>query len=319
MSQGVGQLVQATDYNAVQSDAALVLGTGSGTYGYGQTVLSNQIVTSGSPPVYPTITALQWNNLRTDILKCIQHQDGIDHSAGIPVANSVNYTKISNTIYADCISLMSTAKANSLVAPPDPSSGVTGQATLANLVAVQVRSSAWNATISQTITVTWPNADAARFFFNSGSDIRISSARGDNSDGTGFGSAGTKNYTWSSMLSSMGTIIFNYNTTRTTGTGTAASSYGWNNLPGSSTQIFVQNAPAGNYSPNYYYIYATKLSSNQLQIVIQWQDNDVGHVGTPGTIDENVTGYLYSYVQAHYATGSNVSVPLPPATTSTIA
>lgn len=318
MSQGVGQLVQATDYNAVQSDAALVLGTGSGTYGYGQTVLSSQIVTSGSPPVYPTITALQWNNLRTDILKCIQHQDGIDHSGGIAVANSVNYTKISNQIYTNAISLMATAKANSLVVPPDPSAGVTGQATLANLVAVQTRSSAWNATISQTITVTWPSADAARFFWNSGSDIRISSIRGDNSDGTGQGSAGTKNYTWSQMLSGMGTIIFKYNATTPTGTGTG-SSYGWNNLPGSSTQIFRQDAPAGNYSPNYYYIYATKLSSSQLQIVIQWQDNDVGHVGTPGTIDENVTGYLYSYVQSRYSTGSNVAVPLPPATTSTIA
>jgi hypothetical protein len=316
MSQGVGQLVQATDYNTVQSDAALVLGTGSGTFGYGQSVASSQIVATGGQ--YPVVTAAQWNNLRSDILNCIQHQDGLDHSAGIPVADSTNYTLISNTIYADSISLMATAKANSLVAPPDPSSGVTGQATLANLVAVQIRSSAWNATISQTITVTWPNADAARFFFNSGSDIRISSARGDNSDGTGFGSAGTKNYTWSSMLSSMGTIIFNYNTTRTTGTGTAASGYGWNNLPGTSTQIFVQNAPAGNYSPNDYFIFATKLSSSQLQIVIQWQDNDVGHVGTPGTIDENVTGYLYSYVQAHYATGANVSISLPPASTSSI-
>jgi hypothetical protein len=120
------------------------------------------------------------------------------------------------------------------------------------------------------------------------------------------------------MLSGIGTIIFKYNATTPTGTGTG-SSYGWNNLPGSSTQIFRQDAPAGNYSPNYYYIYATKLSSSQLQIVIQWQDNDVGHVGTPGTIDEAVTGYLYSYVQAHYATGPNVSVSLPPANTSTLA
>jgi hypothetical protein len=316
MAQGIGQLVQATDYNAVQSDASLVFGIGSGTFGYGQNVLSSQIVaTNGN---YPVVSALQWNNLRSDILSCIQHQDGIDHSGDIPVANSTNYTLISNTIYTDCISLMSTAKSNALVTPPDPSNGVTGQATLANLVAVQIRTSAWNATISQTITVTWPSTDAARFFWNSGSDIRISSARGDNSDGTGAGAAGTKNYTWSQMLSGMGTIIFNYNTTRTTGTGTPASSYGWNNLPGTSTQIFLQTAPAGNYAPNDYYIYATKLSNSQLQIVIQWQDNDVGHVGTPGTIDENVTGYLYSYVQAHYATGANVSVPLPPASTSSI-
>ena len=68
MSAGQGQLIQNTDYNSIRTVVDAVMGTG--TSGYGQTLASSN-VSQGS-----TITALQWLNLRTDMVKARQHQIG---------------------------------------------------------------------------------------------------------------------------------------------------------------------------------------------------------------------------------------------------
>jgi hypothetical protein len=66
----VGDKIAATDYNTIQGKIALVLGPGSGDYGYGQTVLSTSVSTSSR------ISMTQWANLRTDLLRARQHQIG---------------------------------------------------------------------------------------------------------------------------------------------------------------------------------------------------------------------------------------------------
>ena len=68
MAAGVGQLIQATDYNSIRAVVDTVMGTG--TSGYGQTLTSAD-VSAGNQ-----ITALQWLNLRTDMVKARQHQVG---------------------------------------------------------------------------------------------------------------------------------------------------------------------------------------------------------------------------------------------------
>ena len=49
------------------------------------------------------------------------------------------------------------------------------------------------------------SANNARFYFNTGSDFRMSLAI--------TGQSGSKSNTWASILSTMGTVTFNYNTT----------------------------------------------------------------------------------------------------------
>jgi hypothetical protein len=82
MAAGQGNKIEWTDYNAIQSVIAPVLGataTGSGSTGYGQSVASSQVTQ------YAKITNTQWANLRTDILRARQHQTGTDLSSTLAV------------------------------------------------------------------------------------------------------------------------------------------------------------------------------------------------------------------------------------------
>ena len=66
---GVGNKILAADYNAIQSIAASVLGVGSGQYGYGQPVASQQVLVG--QPFYLN----DWVTLRSDLLKIGAHQN----------------------------------------------------------------------------------------------------------------------------------------------------------------------------------------------------------------------------------------------------
>lgn len=294
-------LINLTDYNIVQSTIQSVLGTGSGDYGYGQSVSSSQI------PAGSVITAAQWVNLRNDLIKARQHQTGNDESATVSIAASGQV--VSGQIYSDCAALAAVVSANRLAVPPS------GQATLETIVS-STRTSAWNGTISQVISVTWGNSDAARAFFNTGSNIQFTASRSG-------GNSGSKNNTWTTMLSNMGTITFAFSTTSSSGSGTG-SAYGWNTLPSSSTQIFHMPAPAGFYAENDFYIYARKVSATELEFTLRFQDDDTGDqqpdptgYNQPGpAVDEDVDGTLVGTAQVYRASGSNVSVPAPAASTS---
>jgi hypothetical protein len=65
---GRGTRATATDFNNIQSTLNSVLGLGSGTQGYGQTVTSAQVA-SGA-----VITVAQWTTLRNDLVKARTHQ-----------------------------------------------------------------------------------------------------------------------------------------------------------------------------------------------------------------------------------------------------
>lgn len=67
---GFGTKILASDYNAIQSIVQSVLGAGSGQYGYGQSVSSNQVA------VGQQFRLNDWVNLRTDLLKIGTHQTG---------------------------------------------------------------------------------------------------------------------------------------------------------------------------------------------------------------------------------------------------
>ena len=192
-----------------------------------------------------------------------------------------------------------------LVTPPG------SQATLENLNTV-TRTSSWNGTLTHLVTVTWPSDNDARYFWNSGGNIQFTASR------TG-GNSGSKNNTWTTMFTTMGTITMTYSSTNASGSGNN-SSYGWSNLPGSSTRIFDKPAPAGVYAENEYYIYARKINGSTLEFTIQFQDNDTGDQQggyLPGPqVDEDIDGTLTSTVQARRASGSNVSVTLPSASGS---
>jgi hypothetical protein len=188
---GQNSVILATDYNVIQSKIAQVMGGGSGNYGYGQTIASSQV--SSKTPA----TVDQWNNLRSDILRARQHQTGTDLTHILNEAsNDVNITESDRLAYYNMANDAHDDN-NRLIKPPS------NQATRENLVAVQQKTTAWNGQITQTIQVTFPTLNDARYFFNTGSQIEFSVAR------TG-GTVSQKNSTWTTMFSGMGTICNNW-------------------------------------------------------------------------------------------------------------
>lgn len=314
---GQNTLIIASDYNAIQSKIATIMGSGSGTTGYGQTLASSQV------GQYDKITVNQWNNLRSDIIRCRQHQTGITigstapgevgYVAGTNLPQPTVAKQVSESWRAAYSAMAADCETNRLTAPP-PSS----EATRADLVGQQIRTTAWNGTIRQTIVVTWDNADDARYFFNTGGQIEFSSAR------TG-GIGGNKNITWTTILSNMGIIKFNYTGVTCTGTGDFLSTSGFYEIGTSDELIFQKNAPAGDYSPNKYYIYARVNSTSNrsiLYLTIHWGDDSGKPPSFPDPgfgVDEDVDGTLTSTVQVYRASGTNVSRPIPSAATTGIA
>lgn len=367
------------DYNAIQTKAALILGNGSGDYGYGQTVASSQVAVNAK------ISTAQWSNLRDDILRCRQHQTGLDMSGsltdpainlivtasdaatdrfttsdtallkpGMPVSfrntvfgnvvadttyyisevpNSTQFT-ISSTLNgvvfqlastsgsmlvrfggititesdrAAYAAMIATAETNRLIVPPD------GQNAYEDLVATQTRTTAWNGVITQTITVTFADTSAIRYFFNAGGRFEFRSSRSG-------GTVGDKNTSWTTLLTNMGLVYFNRSDTTCSGTGTT-SSIGWADLTTSDQIVFIKDVSGTTYAPNRYQIKA-KLgaTANIIIFTIEWRDDSVDSPPTnpPYYIDENVNGTLTSQVRSIRPSGSNVTLPKPPATTTTL-
>jgi hypothetical protein len=288
--------ILATDYNVIQSKVALVLGSGTGNTGYGQTVISSQVSSRTN------VTYTQWNNLRTDLLKARQHQTGNDMSSFLTVASAtVNVTDADRTAFTSMANDIQD-QTNRLITPP-PS-----QATRENLVAVQQRATAWNGSLTQTVTVTFSNADSARYFFNTGSQIEFGLSRS-------LGTSNTKNATWTAMFAGMGVISFKHDSTACSGTGNPAATIGYYELSTDDKLIFQKLAPAGAYADNRFFILARKgdIGLEQIIFTIRMEDS------SGGPIDENPDGLLTSTVQVYYATGDNVSVLKPPATTTGLA
>ena len=257
--------------------------------GYGQTLSSSQI--SGTP----TISVLQWTNLRSDILKARTHQTTSPETLTIPTTS----VKISESDRAAYQAAANNAVTYRLAIPPS------GQAT-SSAIATKTRTTAWNGSISHSVTVSFATTEEARFYFNAGGQIQFTASR------TG-GTVGTKNTSWTTMLTNMGTIKFGRSTTSATGTGTG-SSIGWSNLTTTAQTIFTKNTEqiaSPSYTPNDYHITAAK-SSNSLQLIFVIYFEDLsGQPNIPWGTDENVDGTLTSTATLYYATGTNVSVTAP--------
>lgn len=293
---GVNTKIIASDYNSIRSKVVSVLGTGSGDSGYGQNVSSIDVAVNAK------ITVTQWNNLRNDLLRCRQHQTGLDESGGLTLATST--TTIRESDRAAYMSMADTVTSNRLVTPPS------GQASI-EAVTTQQRTSNWNGTLTHIATVTFASAEDMRYFFNSGSQLLISADRAG-------GANTTKDQSWSNLLGTnlvtypngMGVIKFNHNSTTCTGTG-ITSAIGYRQLTTSNQQIFQKNASS--YLPNKYYINARLNGSNQIIFSISFEDSaGSGNQVLPQFgIDEDITGTLTSTVQAYRASGGNVNVLLP--------
>jgi hypothetical protein len=266
-----GSLVLATDYNAIRTTVDNVLGTGSGDSGYGQSL------TSSSKTSSDVILDDDINELYADIQVAHTHQQGsatsliaqvttadlIEANNGVSFKGWIQYQTAANLISTNRL----TANAASMTATAAKTT--------------ETKAAGWNGSNDQIVTVTFASAEARRFFFNSGGEIRISAsvAAGGN----------TKSVDWATMCSSVGTIkISKSSITKTGASGTLYGSYNESTIPGSNTKI-MDRYGSGNYAENYWQVDATNTSATVITITQTFNDADTGdQTGTGAAVDENV-------------------------------
>lgn len=179
--------IEALDYNTIRANIIEVIGTGLGTYGYGQTIVSST-VSSGN-----TITAAQWTSLRFDVINAIIHQTGTTPSAVLVRTGDVIDDRASDPVI-NYNTLTTQARENRFDLAPS-------QSVTSAIGSSKTYTSGWSSLASLTCTMTFNNANEARYFFNSGGNVKITTTR------VG-GSATLQNDSWTALLSEAGTQLF---------------------------------------------------------------------------------------------------------------
>jgi len=242
-----GDTITATDYNNFVANINAVISTGSGDSGYGLTAVS-------SVSVGATISAAQWNSLLDGLQTAGNHQGTTLTNASNTVTTGGNILPLAN-LAAD-ITLIDT---NRLTADAgNMSTGVAGTSSS--------RTTAWTGTVSHTFTVTYADANAARYFFNSGGKIKFAFSRSG-------GTTSDQNTSWTNLLSGLGTVEFGATGSQSTG------SAGFYDLTGTPASVYNSAVGSGAYSANDVDI-AASVSSNVITFTVSFNDDHAAATGT---------------------------------------
>jgi len=226
-----GSNIEDTDFNTIQDKAQLLMGPGSGSRGYGQTVQSADVFQGN------LITKAQWDLIKYDIINIKLHQDGV-----IPPVVSVNFgdpigygASSPNTNYD--ILLEDAIAKRFLVA--------SSQSVVA-AKSSQTYTTPWSTQAQATLTVTFANANDGRYFFNSGGKVRFTTSL--------VGAVTTPQITaWVNFLSSVGTVSFGADTDPAINYYTLTNTY----------QTYYQSFLSSSYSANSYKLEArTNVANN---------------------------------------------------------
>jgi len=215
-----GTNILASQYVTIQDKAQSLLGTGSGTRGYGQTVLSSDVFTGNN------ITKAQWDLIKFDIINIKFHQDGnVPPVVNVNVGDPIGFGPSSpNTNYD--ILLEDAIVKRFLIA---------GSQSITSAKASETYSSPWSTQAQATLTVTFADANQGRYFFNSGGKIRFVTSL--------VGAVPTAQVTaWVNFLNAVGTQSFGADTDPTVNYYTLTNSY----------QTYYQNFLSSSYSANSY-------------------------------------------------------------------
>lgn len=279
-----GQKIKASEYNAIRDKVQQILGTtGFGTRGYGQPLQSSPVTAE-----LDIITRKQWNDLRNDIINIKLHQDGVaPNIAEIPLTDPIRYgsahpnTNFNAVIDQATITRLNIGEGRFVITEGDSVS----------------TNNQWNTQASIEASVTFANANEARYFFNTGGKLRILSSR------TG-GTPTAQNVAWSSLLFATGPIEL-----RATGPETSKHFYNLTN----NWETLYQGNSSTPYSSNQYRIEVKcDVADNQsatARIVyfrVFWIDNynDPGPPNPPDLVD----GTLTFTIEELKASGLNVPI-----------
>jgi hypothetical protein len=184
MTYATGGLIQAADYNTLvgtnpnttSGTLNTVWSTGGTTAGYGQTAVPTVSVAQ-------TVGASEWANLTGRTSNSATHQGTTITSVTTPAVGAT-------VTYLSAIPTNLTTIYNSRL------NAATQGATTANSA---VYGSTWSQAITFTHTVTFANGDAARYFFNSGGQLKITCSHANTTAGI--------NLLFNQLCSNIGTVV----------------------------------------------------------------------------------------------------------------
>lgn len=285
MTYSSSNTITASDYNSFVNTVNGVIGTGSGSKGYGQSTLTTVSATD-------QITAAHWTALLSAVSTAATHQGT---SVTIPGGSDTGYPASNDTIHAfdGTQSIGGTSYSYNLSsAVTDVDTNYqnvdTGAQTTPATQHTSTRGSAWGgevgtAAIASDVTATFADANATRYFFNTGGELHITLDQPSASS--------TQSQNWDAIFdTSIGTIKMGFTgTTRTGSGGTAASSIGFYDLTTSYQTIFEgTNIGSGAYSANDVLVQAKCYGGNVITIQITLDDQ---HAPTsPSTVDTVESG-----------------------------
>lgn len=276
MAYSSGGLIQAIDYNYLAwggnttgtydgtiNNLAMVMGAGKGYKGYGQTITAINAVST--TPATTTITATQWAGLVYTLNNALGHQSG----AGAQLASGSNIGIVAGATieaFANVSTAIGTVNTNanlyatngSTVTGSNFTNGLTGgSGTVEGIF---------------TRTITFANGDAARYFFNSGGQIKwVITATNNN------GTLRSADLVTNFATNQAGGTIFNVSSTPRTGTSgtvtTAATNLGY--WACSTTAQTVSQITSANYRYEYNSDYTNvRVRTNG----VQGSNGDVGSI-----------------------------------------
>lgn len=151
-------LVQATDYNnlvggnptTTVNTLNAVWATGGASAGYGQAALSN-VAAGGS------VVASDWANVVSKTSNSASHQGS-------------SITAVSSPVSGGTITYLSAIPSNINTIYSNKLNAATQGSTSSNTA---TRATTWNSALTFTFTATFANGDAARYFFNSGGQLKF--------------------------------------------------------------------------------------------------------------------------------------------------
>jgi hypothetical protein len=283
--------IQAADYNTLvgtnpnttSGTLNTVWSTGGSLTGYGQT--AEATVAAGD-----SITAAKWANLVTKTASAASHQGTSLSTVTTPVAGGT--IAYQGNIPTNLTSIYSSRL-----------NAATQGATTANAVAY---GSSWLNALTFTHTVTFANGDAARYFFNSGGQLKITCAHA--------ATSGSGNTLFNGLASNVGTVVMSAPTSGTItiastsyngitkigggagGGNTISTNSGYYAMTTSNANVFTQLAGTGGSYINSFIRVIAKSNGTQ------GSNGDAGSVVTLYTVWDEVPDGLT------VGSGSNVTV-----------
>jgi hypothetical protein len=288
----VNDIIKEAEYNSIRNKLTAILGTGTETSGWGQTILSPAITAGNS------VTINEFGRLRFDIINAWTHIFG---SAPTPlqvvVGDTIRFDPTTAPITA-YDTIIDTIVANKFTV------GQTGT----EAATPSLRTATWSTSVSCTVSASFPSATAARHFFNSGGQIRINSNFLRRS-----GVNTSQNISWESLLTAAGTQQLGGNNP---GTGTSPSNgQNWYRLTNSYQQWYSTSGSTP-YGSNSYRISARCNVANNssgtassaeflVEFIDGYRDPDAlaGNPETSNQPTDIVDGSLTVSPSSLYATG----------------